>query len=348
MAAYINPNSFWPLSIFGLAFPFIMFVNLLFVLVWIGRKKWFVVIPLFVFLFGLPQLKNVFAFNLLPVEKTNLEAPLKVMTYNVRNFDLYNWSHNQQSKTKIYETIKSEHPDIICFQEFYTDESEKFNNIKQLNEMGYKYYKFSVELKLRKVEKWGIAIFSKFPIQQDGLFLKSKFPTVYDFYPYRGVYADVLFQDRKVRIVTTHLQSVYLQADDYELIKNVKKEKDINSIQKAKGLIFKLKKAFQRRANQALELNQFLQSNPDIPIILCGDFNDTPASFSYFKGTKGLKDAFISSGFGVGRTYNGPIPALRIDFIMYNKLLKPIRTKVIKNQVSDHFPVISDFEWDNK
>ena len=171
--------------------------------------------------------------------------------------------------------------------------------------MGYKYYKFSVELRLRKTEEWGIAIFSKFPIQQDGFF-------VYDFYPYRGVYADILYQSKKIRIVTTHLQSVYLQTDDYELINNVKKEKDMNSLKKASGIVFKLKKAFQRRANQAIELNEFLNSNPELPVILCGDFNDTPSSFSYYVGTKGLKDAFISSGFGIGKTYNGPIPALRI------------------------------------
>jgi endonuclease/exonuclease/phosphatase family metal-dependent hydrolase len=82
-----------------------------------------------------------------------------------------------------------------------------------------------------------------------------------------------------------------------------------------------------------------------LPVISCGDFNDTPSSFSYYVGTKGFKDAFISSGFGIGRTYNGPIPALRIDFIMYKAPLSPLRTRVIKNPVSDHFPVVSEFEW---
>lgn len=345
MAAYINPNLFWPLSIFGLLFPLLSVLNALFLVVWVGRKKWFLVVPLIVFLFGMPQFINLFAIHIFPATKTTLEKPLKVMTYNVRNFDLYNWSKNKASKAKIYHTIKSENPDIICFQEFYSDQSKNFNNIKQLQNMGYKYYKFSVELRLRKTEEWGIAIFSKFPFQQDGFFLKSKFPTVYGFYPYRGVYADILYQSRKIRLVTTHLQSVYLQSDDYELINNVKKEKDMNSLQKASGIVFKLKKAFQRRANQAIELNDFLNSNEELPIILCGDFNDTPASFSYYNGTKGLKDAFISSGFGIGATYNGPIPALRIDFIMYQKPIKPLRTRVIKNQVSDHFPVVSEFEW---
>lgn len=345
LAAYINPNLFWPISIFGLIFPFFIILNAMFLLVWIGRKKWFLVVPLIIFLFGLPQTKNIFGFHLFPASKKTLEKPLKVMTYNVRNFDLYNWDQNTKSKEKIYQTLKAENPDIICFQEFYSDQSENFNNIQQLKKMGYKYYKFSVELRLRKTEEWGIAIFSKFPIQQDGFFMKSKFPTVYNFYPYRGVYADIIYQSKKIRIVTTHLQSIYLQTDDYELINNVKKEKDMNSLQKASGIVFKLKKAFQRRANQAIELNEFLNSNTELPVILCGDFNDTPSSFSYYVGTKGFKDAFISSGFGIGRTYNGPIPALRIDFIMYKAPLSPLRTRVIKNPVSDHFPVVSEFEW---
>ena len=48
------------------------------------------------------------------------------MSFNVRLFDLYNWSNNEKVKSNILNFIKNENPDIICFQEYYYDASNDF------------------------------------------------------------------------------------------------------------------------------------------------------------------------------------------------------------------------------
>ena len=344
-AAYVSPGIFWPLALFGLAFPLFMALNFLFLIIWLARKRWFAIVPLMICVIGFPQIQHSFAWHIVPKKNKTNSKELKVMTYNVRNFDLYNWSQNINSKNKIYQTILEENPDVLCLQEFYTDTSKNFNNIKQLEDLGYKFHLFSKELTLRKNEHWGLAIFSKYPFKENGFFMKAKNPTVYGFYPNKGLFTDITFDGKEVRIVNTHLQSIYLQQEDYATIREVKKEKDLNSLQKATSIVIKLKKAFERRANQSLELKMFISSQKK-PIIVCGDFNDTPHSFAYFQSSRNLRDAFTKGGWGIGNTYNGPVPGLRIDYILHHEALAVLETKVIKNPNSDHFPVVTRMIWE--
>jgi endonuclease/exonuclease/phosphatase family metal-dependent hydrolase len=80
------------------------------------------------------------------------------------------------------------------------------------------------------------------------------------------------------------------------------------------------------------------------PVIVCGDFNDTPSSYAY-RETKGwLKDAFVQSGRGIGLTYTGKLPSFRIDYILYNKKFRSYNFKIHKIPYSDHFPISCDLK----
>jgi endonuclease/exonuclease/phosphatase (EEP) superfamily protein YafD len=79
------------------------------------------------------------------------------------------------------------------------------------------------------------------------------------------------------------------------------------------------------------------------PIILCGDFNDTPTSFTYKQLSEGLNDSFANAGLGIGQTYNGKFPALRIDYILYSPELEIVNFKTSEVSLSDHYPIISAF-----
>jgi endonuclease/exonuclease/phosphatase family metal-dependent hydrolase len=77
-------------------------------------------------------------------------------------------------------------------------------------------------------------------------------------------------------------------------------------------------------------------------VVVCGDFNDTPNSYTYHQISKGLNDAFREAGSGIGTTYVGKIPFLRIDYILYSKeRFDPLYFKVIRKNLSDHYPVVS-------
>jgi endonuclease/exonuclease/phosphatase family metal-dependent hydrolase len=80
------------------------------------------------------------------------------------------------------------------------------------------------------------------------------------------------------------------------------------------------------------------------PVIVAGDFNDTPVSYSYRKIRKGLNDAFVNSGYGAGFTYKGNYPANRIDYILYDNALKCKYFDIIRVRFSDHYPIAAYFK----
>ena len=104
----------------------------------------------------------------------------------------------------------------------------------------------------------------------------------------------------------------------------------------------RLKNSFSKRAVQVEAIKIHINKSP-YPVILCGDFNDTPNSYAYHKLSNGLKDAFVEQGVGLGRSYNGNFPSLRIDYILYSPELNihSFNTKNVK--LSDHFPILAGF-----
>lgn len=342
-AAYINPDFISILGPVGLLYPYFLILNIIFVIIWIIRKRLFFVLSLFVVLLSWPQLKTIYAFGFLNKHK-NDEVKLKVMTYNVRCFDLYNWDKNVSSKEKMFNAIKNADPDVVCFQEFFTDNASKnFNTIKQLQDMGYKHYFLTKELVLRGDDVWAIATFSKKPIVKTGEFLYQEVKTSFGWNPYKGIYTDIVVGDTTIRIINVHLQSIFFHIEDYKTIAKVKEEKTISK-EKGLHLVNKLTSAFAKRGIQTVFLKDFLAATPH-PFVLCGDFNDTPQSFAAQTIGKIYKDAFVCAGNGFGFSYNGPIPFLRIDYIFSSKTLYPTKAYFGNVTASDHKPLFAAFSW---
>jgi len=91
ISIYISPSAIPFLALLGLLFPFLFFVNLIFLFSWIWKKKRLFLLSLIVILSGFFRLTDFFAFNNND-DNITAENPIKIMTYNVRLFDLYNWS----------------------------------------------------------------------------------------------------------------------------------------------------------------------------------------------------------------------------------------------------------------
>lgn len=340
-ASYISPLKIWILPFASLLLPFLILINIGFAIMWIIRKRYFAIASLLAIAACLPQLLKLTATNLGTAKVISQpKASVKIMSYNVRDFDLYNWSNNAVSKEKIFETIKEKNPDVICFQEFYSDSSKRFNTIKQLQNLGYKHYFFTKELVLRKTDEWGIAIFSKLPILDKGNIMQQDFVTGYGKKPFKGMYADIKIDDTIIRFVNVHLQSIYFGNQEYETIEEFRATQNLDEIG-AKSIVVKLKRAFERRAKQADELKLFLNEQTK-PIVLCGDFNDLPNSYVVNKISKNMKDAFIDYSFGIGHTYNGKIPFLRIDYILSSPTFNVEKFEIINNRISDHFPLYAE------
>lgn len=337
-ASWINPELFWPLGLLGLGYPYIAVLNVFFVISWILRKRFFFIFSLLGLIVTYPQLKAQIAWPFFQKKSTE-SANLKVMTYNVRNFDLYNWSNNKSSRKSMLDSISAYAPDVIMFQEYYTD-SNNFNNDHALDSLGYKYHQKAIELVKSTNRIWGVAIFSKYPIQESGEIIRQQTPSPYGNYNNRGVYIDVDINGQMIRFVGVHLQSIHFNYDDYNNIEEIKEE-TTQAYKKAIPIIKKLGKAFIQRGIQAAELKAFVEDSP-YPVILGGDFNDTPGSYAYQHLAKGMNDAFLDRGRGLGATYNGKIPMLRIDYILTDQQFKTTDFKLIKNPNSDHFPIMAE------
>lgn len=334
----INPQVFPLMALSGLAFPVVFIVFLvLFALQLFLKNIFSVIVGVAVLFMTFSTWKPLWGWG-------NKEIPsqydLKIMNYNVRNFDLYNWSNNESSRQIMMDIIKTENPDIICFQEFFSDEGKILDNIQYIKkQLGYKYYYFTRELVKSDTRQWGIATFSKYPIISKKNILKQHHPSAYGNYPYKGIITQVLKNQDTFNIVNVHLQSIFLDDKDYETLKKLTEERIID-VEDNKSILKKIMVAYKRRANQIEDL--FIETATlDKNTIICGDFNDTPISYSYKKMTKDYVDAFTVAGKGWGATYNRFYPGLRIDFILTSKDLKPQKTLTIKDKTSDHNPLVT-------
>lgn len=340
---YISPQTFWPMAILGLAYPILLGINILFLIYWSLHKKiLYVIFSILIILCGFPLLERTIGTVGEPAPLDSTKVGIKVLSYNVKNFDLYNWNKNIEARNQMMALIREENPDVVCFQEFFTkDDDEKgFDNVKWMQEqLGYPHYHFHKSLTVREREHFGVALFSKYPLSNQNHIVidGSQANTI--------IYADVSVDNKTFRLFNAHLQSIHLGRSDLRYMKELggsEKSKEKKTAEDhwkySKSIVNKLKNAFVKRSKQAKQLHEYIKTSPH-PVVVVGDFNDTPTSYTYKVISQGLKDAFLNAGIGLGVTYAGPLPALRIDYILYDPALGAREFKIINKELSDHFPI---------
>lgn len=340
ISIYINPAHIWIFSFFGLFYSVFVVFNLLFVFVWLIFHYHYAFISIVAIVITYPVLKTHFSFRIHNEEKNGAATHVKVLSYNVRNFDLYNWTRNVSTMNKMMLLIKKEDADVACFQEFYNSEAGKFQTIKRLmNECGYRYYRFEKNVVINNINSWGIAIFSKHRITNYG---SQKFKNSKN----SAMYCDIKIDSSIVRVFNVHLQSVHFSEKDYDYIKEFSEEQNVE-VRPTRAIASKLKRGFQTRSAQTIQVSNLIKASP-YPVIVCGDFNDTPASFCYHTiSGNNLQDAFLSSRLILGATYDGIPPIFRIDYILASKKFFISDFIVVRKKYSDHFPVSCTISFPN-
>lgn len=338
LAPYVSPENFWFIAFFGLAYPILVILNVVFVIYWTVQFNKTAFYSLILLLSGWSQIKEYIQIN--PTEApANSAGLIKVMSYNVKLFDLYNWTHNVETRGKMFELIKKEGPDIMCIQEFYTrDSTDEFNNLDTLLKFQKaKYTHLEYTTTLRKKDHWGIAIFSSYPIIANG---KINFDTKSNNI---CIYSDILINKDTVRVYNIHLQSIKFDYGDYKFVDDLMNNKETEELEKSKNILKRLKLGYIKRAKQTELVASHIATSP-YPVVVCGDFNDTPASYTYHTISNNLSDAFVESGKGFGRSYIGKFPSFRIDYILHSKVFKSYNFRTIRKELSDHFPVVTYLE----
>jgi len=338
LASWISPAKIWWLALFGLGYEILFVINFLFFIYWIVlRNKKYILSLIFIILgtakiFGIVQLN----FSSESEEVLREKGYLKVMTFNVRLFDLYNWFHNTETRQNIFEFLKKESPDIICIQEFYSSERKNpsFRNddtLRYFLNAAFAHLEYTVNL--HQTDHWGIATYSKYPIvKKQAKHFAKKGGNIF-------ITSDIKIGNDTIRVINTHLESIHFGWSDYKFIANLNNDDvEQDEIKGSLTIIRRLRRAFIKRAVQVDVLNDSIEASP-YPLIVCGDFNDTPSSYTYSVLSDNLEDAFRISGNGSGKTYAGPFPSFRIDYIFHDKRLKSTSYRTIKESLSDHYPV---------
>lgn len=346
LSVYINPKDLWIAALFGLAYPYLLVLNLIMIIYWSVQLKKEILISLITILIGWNNLQNFIRPPVLSnlnsnrreskteyLKDTGNTVMIDFLSYNVRLFNYYKWLETPDAKDGILRLISERKPDILCLQEIFLTGEKGTLTIDSLRNKTGKAPFSHVTWALSKNGKknYGIATFSRFPIVNKG---DIRFPNTINL----SIFTDVKINNDTIRIYNNHLQSVRLRKKSYSFLKTLNNIDEEETIDEIKDISFRLKHAFTLRAKQAKVIARHIKNSP-YPVMVCGDFNDTPVSYSYHKIRGKLKDAFVESGTGIGNTYLGRFPSYRIDYILHSDNIKSSHFKTIRVNYSDHYPV---------
>ncbi len=340
-ATHINPEKFIIPAYLGLIFLPLAIVNILFVLYWAVKLKWYFAFSLFTLVLMSTNIKNDFPIHSEKsnqLTKTDSTTTISVLSYNVKLFDFYKKNSKIDNYNKTVDYIIKSNADIVCLQEFGYYNSKGFLDAQDLLSIFRKHYEYRhivYQNNLNKNSTYGVATFSKYPIiAKHDIYYESKYN--------HTIYSDIKINDKTIRLFNCHLESNQLTLDDkkkmIELVDSTSKAKITETTEVINK---KLGSAYKKRAYQAKLIAEEIKNSPH-EVILCGDFNDTPISYTYRKIKGKLKDAFVQNESGLGITYN-ELPFLyRIDYIMTNQSFTTGNFKIGKFKYSDHYPISCD------
>jgi endonuclease/exonuclease/phosphatase family metal-dependent hydrolase len=324
LSVYVSPAKIWILACFGLLFQLFFFVNIIMLAVWtVRRGKKFIILHIIAFI------PNIFiaGYFFRPFGSTQDAGTdsvnIKLLSYNLQGFRIpYRQNTTQE---QIADFINGENPDIICLQEFYTNDrvtEELFASLLKK----YEYHTVFYSVK-RKNSAYGIATFSRFPIKMT---LEIPFENTAN----AAMYTDIDIRGKIIRVYNVHLQSTKLNINNLFSKKN-------NRINEIEEVSSRLKTAFIKRAGQVDIMAKHIDVSP-YHVIICGDFNDTPVSYTYNKLKGDRLDSFCEAGSGMSSTYRlSVVPFFRIDYILHDKIMKTKDYSVHHIDYSDHYPISS-------
>jgi len=330
---YLNPTRYWITGFSGFFFPILFPLCIFFIGCWALFKKWkYLAINIIGMACCIPAALStwgihIFHNNILSKEKAPNQFTL--MTYNTSSMGLERYVTDKDKEITIYEAIAAGSPGILCLQEFYSnDNPEKEQHIQRIKTLGsYSYHYFTCDKTHWESWHYGIVLFSRYPIVAANAIQcgESKVGSGSSF-----LQADLVIEGDTLRVFSVQLTSYMFGNEDYQHMK----------APKGTGLIAKMRRTFETRSAQALQLAALVAESP-YPTVVCGDFNDIPVSFTYKTISSNMRDVFLETGAGWGRTLSYLSPTLRIDYILAQPSINVHDSKVFKVSPSEHFPVMA-------
>jgi endonuclease/exonuclease/phosphatase family metal-dependent hydrolase len=336
-----DPQHWWPLGFLTLAAFYFLAALFVFLLFWLFIKPKWALISVAAIVLGYKPITNIIPLRFSSsFVKQKQPGALRIMSWNVEHFDILEHKTHPERKKEMLNLIEDYQPDVACFQEMVGNYNlpQAINYIPaMMQQVGFTGYNYSYESRFDFDDKhhFGIITFSKYPI----ILRKTVSNPPFD-YNSTFQYTDIVKEEDTFRVFNIHLQSLKLTTTNLEYIdKPIITDKE--DLQKTKKVAGKLKRGFLSRKRQAEAIRAEMDKSP-YPVIVCGDFNDVPNSYPYNTIGKGMQNTFAEKGSGIGRTYSGISPTLRIDNIFVGEKFTMEQFTRIAKKLSDHFPIFAD------
>lgn len=324
-SVYLVPADYPRLSLFGLAFPIFLVINILFLFFWLIFYVRYSLIPIVTLLLSFPYLNDYCPINW---KKDPPKDALKVLTYNVAAFGGTEESKKQEDNEILQYVLKSD-ADIVCIQ-------EATGPIRRLLDEKMKEAGYSVPKIVNENKELMEHAYFKMPIL-------SVEAIKYDSESNGSVAYHLLYEGDTLLVVNNHLESNRLTVEDKSVYKSMifdpEKEKMENGM---RLLMRKMSNASVIRSPQVDIVTKYIKRDRSSSVIVCGDFNDSPISYTCNRFGKELVSSFVESGNGPGFSYNKDLFYVRIDHVFHSKNLKSYATQIDRSiKTSDHYPLIT-------
>ncbi len=342
--AFLHPDKWWFIALLAFLFPLFLLLLTGFFIFWIFACPRYMFISVVCVMIGWQNVHAFFGFSLAGQDFSKKDSSsIRVMTWNVRRWDEFSTKKIGASghRLPMLELVEKQNADILCFQEFYEPDDSSTSNIRFIqNQLGYPYHFFSRDYHNHSGKyETGVVLFSRFPIVGR---IQSHFTSDSILQTESLIAADIQVRNQTIRVFTTHLQSVLFKSRDFRSVEIIRNADD-SMLEASRSLAKKLKSALGLRGYQADTVRKQLDASP-YPMVICGDFNDVPNSYTYFHIRGKLQDAFIAKCFGVGRSYINISPTLRIDYILPSQQFTVAQTMRLISPYSDHHALITDLQ----
>lgn len=320
LAPYVDPQDFWPISFFGLTYKFWLVLNLFLVVFWLvlSRKRW--MYNAFFLLLGFQFIARNIQYSSSVAKPTDI----KIATFNANVQQVYNEGNTSK---QIREYLNKNKFDVVVLVEW-------LNKKGSIDYDEYPHQQF-VRLDATKNKyDYGLKLVSKHKIiNWERIKYEHRTNNM-------AAYFDIDMNGTVIRYVAAHLQSNGINSENYHKLVNVEIDEEYKTY--ALHFIRRLRTLILRRSEQTKTILEVVEDSP-YPVVIMGDFNDTPQSFTYQELKRGRKDAFIERGNGWGATYLKPFPIMRIDYILHDSELECTSYNCVSDIKSDHAMVEATF-----
>lgn len=332
---YIPPKIWSIPSIFTLALPYLAGLTIICALCWVLSRR--------LIMAGLGVVTIIICsgpvLTAMPVGFRHKAEPDKpvytLLTYNITHGT--DMRQKDLTRSTSFDYVMKTDADIVVLQEINAFDNTEIQHFPaSMRDSLFAQYPYRIASEVSH-----LGILSKFPVK---VVMQSAST---ERWMSKFVVYELNVQGKPLHIANCHLSSYMLTDEERKVVTDVKgPESAKRSLSEFKGSILtKLKESFRERSDDASQLREEL-NQINGPLIVCGDFNDVPASWAYrtIIGDD-LKDAWRETCFGATVTFNRHLFLFHIDQILYRGDLQFLKVKRGRLRSSDHYPLTAEFQF---